>query len=75
MTARRLYVTVASGTWHILTEPYIRERTLCGRHPPDSRAPWPHRTADMGRVSEDDVCRVCLRVEQRRRNGGGTRIG
>jgi hypothetical protein len=62
----RVYVTERAGVWHILAEPGVREKTRCGRYPPIWPAPWPHRTEDAGRVSEDDVCRLCLRVVRRR---------
>ena len=61
-----MYVTGESGAWHILAEPGVRAKTLCGRHSPVWPKPWPHRAGDTGRVAEDDVCRVCLRVVRRR---------
>ena len=62
----RVYVIDHGGVWHLLAEPGVREKTLCGRYPPIWPAPWPGRTENMELVSEDDVCRVCLRGAQRR---------
>jgi hypothetical protein len=59
-----VYVGDTSGAWHLLG---ARDTTLCGRRPRGWPAEgWPHRTGDAGRVGEDDLCRMCLRVARRR---------
>ena len=67
-TEAPVYVGDEAGVWHLLAPPGAGTTTLCGRLPKGwPAADWPGRTADAGRVTEVDVCRMCQRVAQRRR--------